>query len=46
MLNPMLQFLSRFLFVKSMIRPTQKISASASVTFSVASGSGHRETKL
>lgn len=29
-----------------MIKLTQKINASASFTFSVASGGGHRETKL
>lgn len=46
MLNPMLQFLSLFLFIMSMIRLAQKIIASVSFTFSVASGSGHRETKL
>lgn len=46
MLNPTLQVLGQFLFITSLIRLRQKIDASASLTFSVASGSGHRETKL
>lgn len=45
MLNPMLQFLSQFLFIRS-VRLTQKINASASFSFSVAPGSGHVETKV
>ena len=46
MLKLMLQFLSLFLFIRSMIRLTQKINASASFAFSIASGSGHREARL
>lgn len=46
MLNSMLQALRQFLFTRSLTRLAEKSDAFASFAFSVASGRGHRKTKL